>query len=299
VKRKGRAYIGEWMVDEDTSSNSLSDTSDDEDEAVAGLAIASMSTPAPASPTSTSTSHMCLMAKGGKVKTFDDSSDDDDDLPSYDELASLVQEQNRAVSKLSTKLDKAKNEKKNLLSKVNELEPSNDQGMNEKMQARVDSLEECNKKLASNEKLSTSIKQAKEEFDILDQAYKLLKKSHYEQVCEIKELNEAIEEVNLNYNELIVNHDDLNTRHHLLQLSSLECEEEKKKLELNLNALNSISKVDESPNDINTCDKTCVPKSEYEKIKIELKQVKSKLSESPNALKDCVKQRLCQVQELV
>ena len=88
-KKKGKAYIGEWMTDEDTSS-APSDSSDDEDEAVAGLAIATTSTPTPATSTSTSNSHLCLMAKGDKVKTFDDSSDDDDDLPSYDELAKCL-----------------------------------------------------------------------------------------------------------------------------------------------------------------------------------------------------------------
>ena len=142
-KKKGRAYIGEWMMDEDTSSNSSSDASDDEEEAFAGLAIASISTPTPASSTSTSTPHLCLMAKGDKVKTFDDSSDqDDDDLPSYDELASLVQEQNKAISKLSGKLEKVRSEKKKLLSKCNELEASQDQGKSDKLQKKIKNLEE-------------------------------------------------------------------------------------------------------------------------------------------------------------
>jgi len=142
-KKKGRAYIGEWMTDEDTSSNSSSDASDDEEEAFAGLAIASISTPTPASSTSTSTPHLCLMAKGDKVKTFDDSSDqDDDDLPSYDELASLVQEQNKAISKLSGKLENVRSEKKKVLSKCNELEASQDQGKSDKLQKKIKNLEE-------------------------------------------------------------------------------------------------------------------------------------------------------------
>ena len=53
--------------------------------------------------------------------------------------------------------------------------------------------------------------------------------------------------------------------------------------------INSIHKVDKSPNDINSCEKTCVPKSDHEKLKIELKQLKGKMSESPNALKDYAK----------
>jgi len=118
-KKKDKAYIGEWMTDEDTSSDS-SDSSNDEDEVVAGLAIATISTPTSASSISTSTPHLCLMAKSDKVKTFDDSSDDDD-MPSYDELASLVEEQNKVICKLSAKLDKAKIEKKNLMNKCNEL----------------------------------------------------------------------------------------------------------------------------------------------------------------------------------
>ncbi|WVZ75084.1 LOW QUALITY PROTEIN: hypothetical protein U9M48_023175, partial [Paspalum notatum var. saurae] len=65
-KKKGKAYIGEWMTDEGTSSNSL-DSSDDEGEVIAGLAIATTTTPTPASPNSSSTSHPCLMAKGDKV----------------------------------------------------------------------------------------------------------------------------------------------------------------------------------------------------------------------------------------
>jgi len=83
------------------------------------------------------------MAKGDKVKTFDDSSDqDDDDLPSYDELASLVQEQNKAISKLSGKLEKVRSEKKKVLSKCNELEASQDQGKSDKLQKKIKNLEE-------------------------------------------------------------------------------------------------------------------------------------------------------------
>ena len=66
------------------------------------------------------------MAKSDKVKTFDDSSDDDDDLPSYDELASLVQEQYKAITKMNAKLDKVKSEKKSLMRKCNELVTSYD-----------------------------------------------------------------------------------------------------------------------------------------------------------------------------
>ena len=128
------------MTDEDTSSNS-SDSSDDEDEVVAGLAIATTTTPTPPSPTSSSTSHLCLMAKGDNVKTIDDSSDDDDDLPSYDELASLVQEQNKALSKLSAKLDKAKIENKSLKVKCNEIVTNYDHGKVDEMEKKMTCLE--------------------------------------------------------------------------------------------------------------------------------------------------------------
>ena len=176
------------MTDEDTSSNS-SDASDDEDEVIAGLAIVTTSTPTPTSSTPLSTPHLCLMAKGDKVKTFDDSSDDDDDMPSYDELVSLVEDQNKALSKLSAKLEKFKVEKKTLLSKCNELEMSNDSGKVDEMQKKINCLEEANKKLSSTNK------QLVKERDALDDGYKMIKKSHIEQPQEIKELNETLDEV--------------------------------------------------------------------------------------------------------
>ncbi|KAJ1257413.1 hypothetical protein BS78_K040700 [Paspalum vaginatum] len=209
-KKKGNAYIGEWMTDNDTISNSSFDSSDDEDELVARLAIATTSTPPPASSTSSSTPHLCLMVKSSKVKTLDDSSDDD--FPSYDELASLVQEQNHAISKL---------------------------GKFEKMQKKVESLEERNKKLFdSNEMLSSSNKQLTMEHDALDEGYNMIKKFHIEQTQEIKELNETIEEVNKYYKELTMTHEELSTRHQLLQLHCVEIDEARKELELNLQAIN-------------------------------------------------------------
>ena len=168
-------------MDEDTSSNTSSNGSDSEDEAVAGLAVATTSTPTPDSSTSTSIPHLCLMAKGDKVKTFDDSSDDDDDLPSYDELASLVKEQNKMLEKLSTKLEKAKSENKSLKSKCNEIVASYDHGKVDEMAKKIASLEEANKKLISSNK----------ELE-MDKGYNMIKKSHIEQAQEIKELNETI-----------------------------------------------------------------------------------------------------------
>ncbi|WVZ85243.1 hypothetical protein U9M48_032190 [Paspalum notatum var. saurae] len=63
-------------------------------------------------------------------------------------------------------------------------------------------------------------------------------------------------------------------------------DETRKGLEAALQEINSIHKVDESPNDIKSCDKTCVPKSEHEKLVIELEKLKDKMSKSPNVLKE-------------
>ncbi|WVZ80284.1 LOW QUALITY PROTEIN: hypothetical protein U9M48_027775 [Paspalum notatum var. saurae] len=260
--KKGKAYIGKWMTDEDTSSNS-SNSSDDESEVVAGFAIATTTTPTLASPTSSFIPHLCFMAKGDKVKIFDDSSDDDDDLPYYDELAILVQGQNKALSKLSAKLDKVKIENKSLKVKCNEIVTNYDHGKVDEMEKKIACLEEANKKLASSNKELEMIKETQ------DKGYNIIKKSHIEQAQEIKELNETLDEVN-----------------------NIELDEARKELEATLQEINSIHKNDESPNDIKPCEKTCVPKSDNEKLVIEFEKLKSRKSESPNALneaKSCAK----------
>jgi len=66
--------------------------------------------------------------KGRQGKTFDDFSDDDDDMPSCDEFASLVKEQNKVLGKMNAKLEKAKIENKSLMLKCNELVTSYDHG---------------------------------------------------------------------------------------------------------------------------------------------------------------------------
>jgi len=214
------------------------------------------------------------MAKGDKVKTFDDSPDDDDDLPSYDELASLVKEQNKMLEKLSTKLEKAKSENKSLKSKCNEIFASYDHGKVDEMAKKIASLEEANKKLISSNK----------ELE-MDKGYNMIKKSHIEQAQEIKELNETLDEVNKCYRELAITHEDLCERR-ILQLHSIELDEARKGLEAKLHELNSIHKIDESPNDIKDCEKTCVPKSKHEELVIEFEKLKIKMSQSPNVLND-------------
>ena len=80
-------------------------------------------------------------------------------------------------------------------------------------------------------------------------------------------------------------HEELCERNRILQLHSVELDEARKELEATLHEINSIHKSDESPNNIESCEKTCVPKSEHEKLVIELEKLKNKKSESPNAIK--------------
>ena len=124
------------------------------------------------------------------------------------------------------------------------------------------------------------------ERDALDNGYKMIKKSHIEQTQEIKELNETLDEVNKCYKELSTTHEEFYERNRILQLHSIELDEAKKKLEAQLEEINSIYKNDESPNDIKSCEMTCVPKSEHEKLMIELEKLKRKKNEFPNALKE-------------
>ena len=118
-----------------------------------------------------------------------------------------------------------------------------------------------------------------------DKGYNIIKKSHIERAQEIKELNETLDEVNKCYRELATTHEDLCERNRILQLHSIELDEARKRLEAKLQEINSLRKIDESPNDINSCEKTCVPKSEYEKLVIELEKLKIELRKSPNVLK--------------
>jgi len=108
------------MTDEDSSEASSSSKD------VVGIAISPISNaPPPPSPTPSSSASpsqpTCLMAKGSKHKTFDDSSseEEDDDAPSYKELATLVRDQNHLITKQSDKVEKLKSEKKELLNKCN------------------------------------------------------------------------------------------------------------------------------------------------------------------------------------
>ena len=87
-------------VSSDASSISCPSSDDSSDEEiVAGLAIAT-STKVKSSPSTTPSKPLCLMAKSEKVRTFDDSSNDDDDVPSYEELASLIKDQDKALKKM-------------------------------------------------------------------------------------------------------------------------------------------------------------------------------------------------------
>ena len=124
-------------------------------------------------------------------------------MPSYDELASLVQEKFKAINKLNAKLDKAKSEKKSLMSKCNELVASYDHNKIEKLETKVTILEEANKKLTSSNNELEMIK------DTQDKSYNVIKKSHVEQTQEIKELNETPDEVNKCYREFANTHEDL------------------------------------------------------------------------------------------
>jgi len=132
-KKEGKAYIGEWVTDEETSDD-FSSSSDSDDEGVAGLAI-NASTPPPPSLFSSPNDHICLMAKGGhKVSNEEpqdhDSSDSDNDsdsgyeLPSYDELATLLKTYTKIIMKSNKEIDAHKDEKKTLLRKCREHDAS-------------------------------------------------------------------------------------------------------------------------------------------------------------------------------
>ncbi|WVZ63247.1 hypothetical protein U9M48_012892 [Paspalum notatum var. saurae] len=86
-------------------------------------------------------------------------------------------------------------------------------------------------------------------------------------------------------------HEDLCERNRILQLHSIEHDEARKELEATLQEINSIHKIDESPNDIKSCEKTCEPNSEHEKLVMEHEKLKNKMIKSPNVLdeaKSCI-----------
>jgi hypothetical protein len=175
-KKEARAYIGEWVTDEE-SSEASSSSSESDNKGVAGLAINTSLPPPPPSLFSTSSSHICLMAKGeSKVSksrhhpSFDsddsddsDGSDSDSEVPSYDELVTTLQEYNNTIIKTNGKNDKLKLEKKNLLSKLSDSEAS---ALESKK--KYDDLKE------SNDVLNDSYHKLKKEFKELINSYKNL-----------------------------------------------------------------------------------------------------------------------------
>ena len=175
-KKEGRAYIGEWITD-DESSEASSSSSDSEKEGVAGLAITT-STPPPPSLFSSPNKHICLMARGGHKVSKDtqpssdqDDSDSDSDndsdhdyeLPSYDELATLLKKYTKIIMKANAKVDTLKDEKNDLVDKCSEHE------------TRYAKLKEKHDEMkGTHSELDTRYEKLKKDFQELSSSYKNL-----------------------------------------------------------------------------------------------------------------------------
>jgi hypothetical protein len=84
-KKGGKAYVGEWVTNKDSSdasSISCPSTDDSSDEEIVVSLVVAMSTKVKSSPSTIPSKLLCLMAKSDKVRAFDDSFSDDDDAPS-------------------------------------------------------------------------------------------------------------------------------------------------------------------------------------------------------------------------
>ena len=193
VNKQGRAYIGEWVIDEESSevssiSYSLSDDSDEE--VIVGLAIATP-TKAKSSPSTTPSKPLCLMAKSDKVRTFDDSSSDDDDAPSYEELASLIKDQDKALKRL-------KKENKSLASKIID---GNEQDST--LKTKLEALQEENKSLKQeSEEVTLKYDNMCGRYNSLEAKHKELKVEHESAKNDLSTLDESYNKLKITFTSL-------------------------------------------------------------------------------------------------
>jgi hypothetical protein len=128
----GKAYIiGDWLTNIESSSGL---SSDNEKEKVAALVIGSLLSPPPPPPSSSI--HLCLMAKGErKVQSDDDSSGDENgsdsdeefELPSYDDLVKLLDQYTKIIRKARAKNEKLQLENDSLLAKYDIAKKASDE----------------------------------------------------------------------------------------------------------------------------------------------------------------------------
>lgn len=106
-----KAYIvGEWSSDDDSSDSSLSN-----DEEVASLAITN-STKSLTSPS------MCYMARSFVEESDEESSDNNDDEPSYDELVDMIKKAHKIIVKQTKKVEVVSKEHEVAVFHVSELQ---------------------------------------------------------------------------------------------------------------------------------------------------------------------------------
>jgi hypothetical protein len=184
--KNGKAYIvGDWLSDIESSSGSSS-SEEENDEKVATIAGDFSSPP----PSPSSTSHLCLMAKGEQKVQIDndiiDDSDSDDEFasPSYDELADLLKEYTQIITKSKAKCDRLKDEKGFLNAKYDIVVKASDEMKQE------------------NKTMSSSVKDAKDKCDKLNEANRELK----DRLVKIKE----------DYTKIKIDHDNLLDANELL-----------------------------------------------------------------------------------